>query len=304
MHKDKVFFFVGFQHRYNSDQGTGLSQLTVPSGLTDDRSTAGLDAAAASWNNGTPFTKAIDPIAAALMNAKLPDGSWLIPSAPTPAVPYQFGVPNVNLIGTSILTADQATSSVDWDVSKTDRFSVKYYYQNAPVSRPYSYSQTGGFPVSQNNGSQVAALDNTISLGSRLNWEQRLGFARMGSYGFYKQTLTNPGGDSAFGIGDGQTGYAPGLPGLLIKNMANAGNESAGLKVGPYSSFANMGFYQNRLNPSTNLIFIWGKHTLVAGGGYDYTQLNITNNRTGIAQVEFSGLPELPARQGAQRQRS
>ena len=289
VHKDKVFFFVGFQHRYNSDQGTGLSQLTVPSGLTDDRSTAGLDAAAASWNNGTPFTKAIDPIAAALMNAKLPDGSWLIPSAPTPAVPYQFGVPNVNLIGTSILTADQATSSVDWDVSKTDRFSVKYYYQNAPVSRPYSYSQTGGFPVSQNNGSQVAALDNTISLGSRLNWEQRLGFARMGSYGFYKQTLTNPGGDSAFGIGDGQTGYAPGLPGLLIKNMANAGNESAGLKVGPYSSFANMGFYQNRLNPSTNVIFIWGKHTLVAGGGYDYTQLNITNNRTGIAQVEFSG---------------
>ena len=49
--------------------------MTVPSGLTDDRSTAGLDAAATSWNTkGTPFTSAIDPVAAALMNAKLPDG--------------------------------------------------------------------------------------------------------------------------------------------------------------------------------------------------------------------------------------
>jgi hypothetical protein len=285
--KNKVFLFAAYQHRYNSDQGTGLSQMTVPSGLSSDRTTAGLDAAAASWNNGTPYTGAIDPIAAALLNAKLPNGQFLIPSAGSSA-PYQYGVPNVNLLGTALLTADQATASVDFDVSKTDRLSVKYYYQNAPVSKPYDYSQTGGFPVTQNNGSQVAAIDNTISIGPRLNWEQRLGFVRMGSYGFYNQTLTNAGGDPNFGIGAGQTGYAAGLPGLLIESMGSSDNQSAGLKVGPYSSFANMGYYQNRLNPSTNVIFTAGKHTIVAGGGYSYTQLNITNNRTGIAQVTFS----------------
>jgi hypothetical protein len=69
--KDKLFFFVAFQHRYNSDQATGLSQMNVPIGLTDDRSTAGLDAAAASYAGGTQFTGTISPIAAALMNAKL-----------------------------------------------------------------------------------------------------------------------------------------------------------------------------------------------------------------------------------------
>ena len=57
------------------------------------------------------------------------------------------------------------------------------------------------------------------------------------------------------------------------------------MKVGPFSSFANTGFYQNRLNPSTNVIFAKGNHTIVAGGGYSYTQLNIDNNRNGIAQV-------------------
>ena len=95
-----------------------------------------------------------------------------------------------------------------------------------------------------------------------------------------------------------------GLPGLLLKSFASSQHDSPGLKVGPYSSFADMGFYQNRLNPSTNLIFAMGKHTIVAGGGYSYTQLNIDNNRTGIAQVQTQELPEVPHRRGEQLQRS
>ena len=46
-----------------------------------------------------------------------------------------------------------------------------------------------------------------------------------------------------------------------------------------------MGFYQSRLNPSTNVIWAKGNHTIVAGGGYSYTQLNIENNRNGIEQI-------------------
>jgi len=281
--KNKVFVFLGYQHRANADQGTGLSQMTVPSGLTSDRTVAGLDAAATSWNNGKAFTSAIDPIAMALMNATLPNGSLLIPSAQTSA-PYQYGVPNVNLIGTSTVVADQATAAVDYDLRQSDRISAKYYFQDDPVSKPYGFAQTGGFPISQNNGSQVMAIDNTIAIGPRLNWEQRLGFDRMYSYSSYTQTLVNSGGASNFGMG--ATGsFGTGLPGLLLKSFADTQLDSPGLKVGPYSSFADMGYYQNRLNPSTNVIFAMGKHTLVAGGGYSYTQLNIENNRSGDAQI-------------------
>jgi hypothetical protein len=279
--KDKVFVFVGYQHRSNRDEGTGLSQMTVPSGLTNDRSVAGLDAAVVSYGAKAPA--AIDSIAMALMNAKLPNGNFLIPSAQTSA-PYSYGVPNVNLIGTSMLTADQATASVDFDMTKVDRISAKYYYQNDPVQKPYGYSQTGGFPITQDNGSQVAALDNTIAIGPRLNWEQRLGIVRMYSYSAYTQTLTNSGGTSNFGIG--ATGsFGTGLPGLLLKSFPSSQLDSPALKVGPYSSFADMGYYQNRLNPSTNVIFALGKHTIVAGGGFSYTQLNIENNRNGDAQI-------------------
>jgi len=283
--KNKLFFFVAYQHGYNSDQATGLSQFNVPSGLTNDRSTTGLDAAATSWAGGTAFTSAISPIAAALLNAKLPDGSYMIPSSQTPGVPYASGVNDVVLHGTSVLGTDQATAALDYDVSKNDRLSFKYYYQTDPVMKPYSISQTGGFPLTQQNASQVGVIDNTISLGSHLNWEQRLGYVRMLSYSTYSQTVTpDPALGPTFGVGTGSGLYAPGvLPGLSLAEFASS--ISGGLTVGPYSTYLNTGYFQNRLNPSTNIIYSIGKHTLIAGGGYSYTQLNIENNRNGIAQV-------------------
>jgi hypothetical protein len=82
------------------------------------------------------------------------------------------------------------------------------------------------------------------------------------------------------------------MPGLEIRNFGNFDQYSPSLELGPAGTpgaFVDMGYYQNRLNPSTNVIFTAGKHTIIAGGGYDYTQLNITNNRTGHAQAVVSG---------------
>ncbi len=61
--KDKLFFFVGYQHRVNEDNATGLSEMTVPSGLTDDRSNAGLEAADTLMGRQRPAVT-IDPVAA------------------------------------------------------------------------------------------------------------------------------------------------------------------------------------------------------------------------------------------------
>ena len=79
---------------------------------------------------------------------------------------------------------------------------------------------------------------------------------------------------------------------MAISNFGYYDQYSPTLNVGPAGTsgaFVDMGYYQNRLNPSTNVIFTVGKHTIVAGGGYSYTQLNITNNRTGHAQLKVSG---------------
>lgn len=282
--KDKLFFFAAYQRRVNEDNATGLSEMTVPTGLTNDRSTAGLENADLSW--GGSGTVPIDPVAAALLNTKLPNGQFMIPSAQSSA-PYEYGVPNVYLIGTSRLNSDQANVALDYEATKNDRVSAKYFYQNAPVTRPFGYSNTGGFPITQHNGSQVFSLGNTISIGQKLNWEQRLGFVRMGSFSNYKQTLA--GGNMGVSA-DQTTGLVPGvLPGLQIKNFGYFDQYSPSLNVGPYDAFVDMGYYQNRVNPSTNVIFTAGRHTIVAGGGYSYTQLNITNNRNGFAEVNVDG---------------
>jgi len=290
--KDKLFFFLAYQHTYASDESTGLSQISVPSALTDtDRTATGLQGVATSWANNTPFTGAVSQQALDLFNAKLPNGSFFIPSAQNPNA-YAYGVPNVTLKGVSVLAGDQANLGLDYDVTKTDRLSFKYFYQNNPETKPYSYSNLGGFPTTTANSAQVGVIDNTISIGSRLNWEQRLGYVRMGTYSYYNQTLqdtSNPAAGGSFGIGSTTaSGYlAPGLlPGLSLGEFAT--KASVGVPTvyaGPYSAFVDTGYHQNRLNPSTNVIFTLGKHTIVAGGGYSYTQLNITNNRTGHAEV-------------------
>ena len=63
------------------------------SGLTDDRSTAGLETALTSWKSGTPSPVTINPIAVALMNAKLPNGQYMIPSAQTARSPMHTASP-------------------------------------------------------------------------------------------------------------------------------------------------------------------------------------------------------------------
>ena len=118
--------------------------MTVPNTLTNDRSITGLDAVATAYG-GKPFTSTINPSAFALLNAKLPNGQYLIPSAQNNAAPA-YGVPNVTLIGNSLLVADQGAASLDYDVTQRDRLSFKYFYQNDPGDEAVRLLADGGVP--------------------------------------------------------------------------------------------------------------------------------------------------------------
>ena len=293
--KNKLYYFIGYQHLYVSDESTGLSQMTVPTGLTDDRSATGLANALTSWNKGTALpTIAISPISRDLLQAQLPGGGYLIPSAQGGSAAYAYNTPNVTLDGVSVLDGNLANGALDYDLTRNDRLSFKYYYQNDPLTKPFGYSQTAGFPTITANGAQVGEIDNTISIGPRLNWEQRLGYARERTYGYFKQTATDsadPAAGPNFGmtLGGGSALNASVLPGISVSKFAlNSPTGVPSLSIGPNSQLVNQGYFQNRLNPSTNVIFTLGKHTLFAGGGYSYTQLNIRNNRPGLALVSPS----------------
>src|SRR6202040_246881 len=150
--KNKLFAYLGFQHTHNSDQETGSSRVSVPPGLTNDRSAAALAALvngnfpASGTVNPTVGTAArdISPIAFGLLNYKIPNGQYLIPSAGsfTPTINFPE---NTFSTGTAYFLANQAVSNLDWIVNSKDTLALKYYYQHDPSIAPYAYSGSPGF---------------------------------------------------------------------------------------------------------------------------------------------------------------
>lgn len=290
--KNKLFFFIGYQHLYTSDQFGGVSQMQVPYGLTDDRSMAGIENALASFYQASnskfrALKTAPNPTAVAILQAKLPDGQYLIPSVENPATALtnlENGNPDASLLGTSIFKGNQAVADLDYNVTATDHMSAKYYYQLTPSISPYGMSNVSGFPQYGDAGAQVFSLSNSTVLGSRVNWVQRIGFSRQKAFNDFHSAL----GASAIGM------QLPGtdlFPGLTLKDFASKLSSASSLKVGPATPFFDAGFFENRVSPSSDAMFLLGNHTVSVGFNYSYNQLNIRNNEDGHTQLTTSNFP-------------
>src|ERR1700720_1739569 len=195
--KNKLFAYLGFQHTHNSDQETGSSRVSVPPGLTNDRSAAALAALvngnfpASGTVNPTVGTAArdISPIAFGLLNYKIPNGQYLIPSAGsfTPTINFPE---NTFSTGTAYFLANQAVSNLDWIVNSKDTLALKYYYQHDPSIAPYAYSGVAGFTQKLDAGSQVASITNTQTLTPNFNIAESIGFIREKVYSTIGQPFT------------------------------------------------------------------------------------------------------------------
>jgi|HubBroStandDraft_6_1064221.scaffolds.fasta_scaffold00047_40 hypothetical protein len=305
--KDKLFGFVSYQHLHDSDQEIGLSRMLVPPGLTDsNRTPLGL-AAISDANWGTNLVQALatnpqalNPVAVALFQYKLPNGQYLIPSddgqIATPIFPENAISP-----GTAYFTADQAVTDLDWNKSAKDTVSLKYYYQHDPTVAPYAYSNVAGFAQHLDAGSQVASLTNTQALRPNLSITEVLGILREKVY----STIAQPFSPQSFAAQTGTppintfgSSYFPGITivdPLGLDGPANVGGvvnlQFLTIGQGSASQGAFTGVFQNRIMPSANAIWSHGKHTVTFGGNYAYTQLNTRDERTNqgiVSTADFS----------------
>ena len=324
--KNKLFAFVSYQHTHNSDQEIGSSRVAVPPGLTNDRSAAALAAlvngdpascAAAPCNfpasaqiNPVVGTAAgdINPIAYGLMNYKLPNGQFLIPSASTnPAVnPISINFPeNTFTVGTAYFLTHQAVADIDWNASAKDTLALKYYFQHDPSIAPYAYSGSPGFTQHLDAGSQVASITNTQTLTPSFSVAEVFGFIREKVYSTIDQPFT-PQAFSAYlqkltGLSTTDTTFntfgSTFFPGIsIVDNYGNVApyNTSfvpnAGMNIGDgaNSQGAFTGVFQNRFMPSANAIWVHNKHTMTLGGSFAYTQLNARDQRTNKGTIAFA----------------
>jgi len=315
--KDKLFAFLSYQHLHVSDQEIGDSFLDVPVGLSDDRSK---DALANVSNNSFCTTaeqaagsctqlanSSIDQLAYVLFNSPaLPGqpGKWLIPNDSLTAAGGKVSaahLDNAFIPGTGRFTADLAVADLDYNASKRDTLSLKYFYQHDPTLSPYSYSSVPGFTEHLDSGAQVMSVSNTFIIRPNLSTTQTLGILREKNWGDNEQPFgpgSIPGG--AAGTGTINVFGSNYFPGVSIYNVLGQ-NQPAGipsqavLNIGPNaeSQSANTGVFQNRLAPSGNAIWILGKHTVSFGGTYTYTQLNTIDKRTGMGTVATDDLSQM-----------
>jgi Carboxypeptidase regulatory-like domain/TonB dependent receptor len=310
--KNKLFAYLGFQHTHNSDQETGSSRVSVPPGLTNDRSAAALAALvngnfpASGTVNPTVGTASgdISPITFGLLNYKLPNGQYLIPSAGTFTPTINFPE-NTFTTGTAYFLANQAVANLDWIVNSKDTLALKYYYQHDPSIAPYAYSGSPGFTQHLDAGSQVASITNTQMLTANLSIAEVFGFLREKVYSTisqpftpqqfstYVQNLTGLSTTDSTINTFGST-FFPGLS--IVDNYGNAAPynvnavQNAGMNIGDgaNSQGAFTGVFQNRFMPSANAIWTHGRHTITFGGSFAYTQLNTRDDRTNKGMIGFA----------------
>ena len=273
----KLFFFGSYQGQRVTDAANGsIVAANVPTGLTDDRSAATL-AALAGVNPAQ-----IDNAALMLLQAKAPNGAFLIPSQ------NLFNTGQIQTLGgnaievgpPSTFKADQVNANIDYLFSTRDRLAGKYYFQNDPSTNPFAVSQVPGFPQTLHAGSQVFSLDNTWSVTPNATWEQKFGFVRQLANATTTQQLTQL---TASSLGINLLGSSF-FPGFTITNPAGTGSD---LGIGPANNFANAGVFQNHFQGSTSYNWVLGRHNISFGFNWDYGQLNVLNRENRIASFNF-----------------
>ncbi|HUA01199.1 MAG TPA: TonB-dependent receptor [Candidatus Aquilonibacter sp.] len=307
--KNKLFGFLSYQHTHASDLEIGTSRAAVPFGLTDDRSPAAL-ANIALTDFGTAVNPVvdtnpgdIDPVAYELLNAKLPNGQFVIPSAnpsftPTTNFPEDFFITDP-----AYFIADQAVADLDYNVNAKDTLALKYYYQHDPTLAPFAYSGVDGFPQRLDAGSQVATITNTQTLTPTFNVAEVFGFIREKAY----STIGQPAGFTPAELGMNGFGSTV-FPGITISDdlgndaPANTGgcspvpcpvfnaNLAIGMTGAAQSAFT--GVFQNRFMPSASAVWIHGRHTVTFGGSFSYTQLNARDDRPDTGMIGFTNFAD------------
>jgi len=278
--KNELFFFLGYNHLYTTDQYGALAQIQVPSGLTNDRSLTGLANACATTGSTCSASSGWNGAAVDILQAQLPNGQYLIPSADANAVNQLAGkLTDAAQVGTSVFKGDQATAALDYNISSADRISAKYFYQHMPTTSPYASSNYTGFPEFEDSGAHVASLTNTVNLGSHINWTQLLGISRQKVYSNFGAAFTASDLGITMPVGNS-------FPGIELYNFAQNNSESITSYLGPHTAFVDDGYFENRIAPSSDLIWSHGKHTVTVGASFSYDQLNIRNLDEGHAELE------------------
>jgi hypothetical protein len=254
LRKNKAFFFASYQGTREANGATDQSlykDVLITPGLTDDRSVATL-----TGTFGVPF---IDPISLKLLNFKLSNGQFLIPTPQTPE-----GL----LTGSAVSTyrEEQFNGNLDYRLGLNDSFAIKFFYAHAPLFSALSGSNFGtpsslpGFGTFIDVDNRVLSVQQIHSFSSTTVNELRFGY----SFLRHGETPQESLDDRSLEMQRSTADAYPGLPLILL------GRDQGGASIGtsdityrgstPSLSFAEVLSLQR------------GRHTLRFGGEVEHAE--------------------------------
>jgi carboxypeptidase family protein/TonB-dependent receptor-like protein len=302
--QDRTFFFVAYQGSTEVN-GLGDEQNDTYPLLTSDRSAAGLGAqfcpAGHLDSGGQPATgyltvaggtqvacdgSNINPVALAILNAKLPDGKLAVPSP-------QVAVPNSGSdasdasdqlpLGASTFAIpahyreDQFTVDVDHTLTDKNTLAGRFFYARVPETLAFSpngAANVPGWPTNDLSRNTMFVLADAHVFNSNLLNIARAGYTRFDGLSRVQSPLTA----QAIGIGTPTGTVGPGLngPGIMV----------AGLSIGDAGTpsewqVTNSFIYQDTIARTA------GRHNLRSGVEFRRHEVDVNspNETDGLLQI-------------------
>jgi hypothetical protein len=270
--KDDLLFFISYQgmRQINGVGGGGVSNFSSPP-FTSDRSRAALgrlfggQAGALGGSAVAADGSNISAQALALLNLKLPNGQFAVPTPQTinPAQPFaiqgfsSFSVP-------AKFDEDQFIANLDFLHTDKSKFAGRFFLANSKQNQSFPGSPVGatapGFPLLTDSRMRNLSLAHTYTFSSALLNQAEFGFHRIASptiqQHFFKWA----------DVGVRATGSANDFPIVGVNGSLALGGNGQGLDL-----------IQNHFTFQDSVTYIRGRQTVRAGGGVTRSQIDLSN---------------------------
>jgi carboxypeptidase family protein len=205
----------------------------------------------------------INPVALNLLNAKNPDGAFVIPSPQSSGsgVNYTAALPGH-------YNEDQFNTNADVNLRKADRLSIKFFFSRSNQAIPFFGATVPGFPALRAFGNRNLSISETHPFSSQTINQFRFGFSRNAGQGVAGGTLT----DQEVGI-NSPSGTQEGIPQIEVLGAFELGNSS-----NDRGKTVNNNFYLSDV-----MFLSRGKHDFRVGTEIFRNQFNqLTDNTAGV----------------------
>ena len=264
--KDRAWFFVSYQGTRETN-GTSLtnslSTMFLPAYLGPQRDIGSLEALSLCYGLGGY----IDPVALNVLQTKLPNGQYMIPSIPGtttgagctpghPAPPVRVTIPS-----NSTYDEDQFNTNLDIKLNEANRFFGKFFYAaNRTDQALYDTFGDGnplqapGWPAEENINQELLSVGVTSTISNHLINEVRFGWSTIYGPGKPSQPISS----SQLGIESPLSNLFPGMPTLSFTNMFTLGPSPLGINYSQTKTYS----------VGDMMTWVKGLHTIRFGGEY------------------------------------